>query len=573
MIQAALLLAFVATPQAQGLVDIPAGRTQIGAELKEIKPLIEEKPSLAPILGGELPRSTIDVASFRIGPTEVTNEMYLQFVEATGYQPPMTWLVLSPEELQEIIREEQKKNPAWKFEGKYKAEWWDLHWQDEGRKWEMPADQALFPVVAINQHDARAYCRWAGLRLPTEEEWVRAARGDDGRRYPFGEDFDAKLVSHNNTKPNNLLFKLLPANAMPGNASPFGCVDMVGNAWEWTDSRYKALPDFKSFSVKGPDKKKHAVLPAFDGSSPVIRGGSYMDPELGARIDRRQGVMSVARAEHLGFRVASSLTPCSNLFTYALYDVETAVLGQLPEDAVDPADAIGFEQRRYADLGDVEGKRSEPTIRGLEKTSPPEGYAVFDGYDGIAVAPLRVLDFASTAKLARAAEEKAVQVGVMTTTVALASPNLTAGTYVLAYLPALDDKRIIGIGASLSPELAEKAPKSAKKDEEYEGPEFDGMELQPDTEYLLFLDNDNKVAAALVMKNKPGSGTMAKAKHKPTLNLDKGRLDFDFRVGDARGKKAFTFDIGLTPLKADEMVREGYWDGDAYDVKQPVEKK
>ncbi len=570
MLHAAFLLASVLAPQqTPGLIDIPAGQTQLGAELKDLKDLMEEKPQLAPILGGELPRSTIDVPAFRIGPTEVTNEMYQRFVEATGYQPPMTWLVLSNEELQALIREEQAKNPAWKFEGKFKADWWDRHWQDEGRKWEMPADQALYPVVAISQRDAHAYCEWAGLRLPTEEEWVRAARGDDGRNYPFGEAFDAKLVSHNNTKPANLMFKLLPANALPGNASVFGCVDMVGNAWEWTDSRYKALPDFKSFTIKGADGKKAAVLPAFDGSSPVIRGGSYMDPEIGARIDRRQGVMSVARAEHIGFRVASSLKPCANQITYALLGVETSVLGDLPEDAVDPEDAIGFETRRYADLDEVAGKRAKPTIRGLEETATPETYAVFDGHDGIALAPIRVLDEASTAKLDRTASERPVPVGVFSTTTDLAKPNLTAGTYVLCYVPPMKDKDIIAIGAGLPAELAEKAPKSAKKNEEYAGPDFAGIELLPDKSYLALVDDKNVAVAVVEMKGEVGTGTMGKVDHKVVLNLAKKTLDYAFRVGDARGKKAFTFEFSVVPAKP-EMLGEGYWDGE-YEVKVPKE--
>ena len=571
MIQAAILLAFAATPQAPGLVEIPAGQTLIGADQNEVKKLLQEKPSLAAVLGGEIPRSTIDVPAFWIGPTEVTNEMYLRFVQATGHQPPMTWLIMSPERLQEIIREEQEKDPRWTFEGLNKAKWWDLHWQDEGQEWAMPPEEALMPVTAVSQTDARAYCRWAGLRLPTEEEWVRAARGDDDREFPYGAEFKPDLTSHNNTKPANLRFKLLPVNAMPANASPFGCVDMAGNVWEWTDSRYKALPGFKTFTVKAKDKKKYAVLPAFDGSSPVIRGGGFMDPELGTRVDRRQGVMTVTRAEIVGFRVASSQQTCANLMTYARLDADVVVLDALPEDAIDPADSIGFEKRSYAALDEISGGRAEVKLKGLEKTAPPDGYAVFDGYEAIAVAPLRTLDYASVSKLAKAAEVNPVPVGLLTTTVGLAKPNLTAGTYVLAYLPSIDDKRIIELGATLPAELMEKAPKSAKKDEERVGADFTGIELLPKTEYIVVLNNDNVVVATIPMKKKPLFGTLGKAKHKVTVNLVKDTLDFEFRVSDARGKKAYNFESPLTPRKADDMVAKGYWDGDNYEVKEPEE--
>ncbi|MBC8327566.1 MAG: SUMF1/EgtB/PvdO family nonheme iron enzyme [Planctomycetes bacterium] len=569
MIQAAVLLAFAATPQIQGLVDIPAGQTLLGADLKEMTELIEEKPSLAGVLGAEVPRSTIDVAAFRIGTTEVTNEMYLRFVQATGYQPPMTWLVLEAAELQELIRVEQKKDPRWTFNGLAKAKWWDLHWQEEGRQWRMPPEEALMPVTAISQTDARAYCRWAGLRLPTEEEWVRAARGDDEREFPYGAEFDPARTSHNNTKPANLRFKLLPVNAMPANASPFGCVDMSGNVWEWTDSRYKALPGFKTFQVKAKDKKKYPVLPAFDGSSPVVRGGGFMDPDIGTRIDRRQGVMTVTRAEIVGFRVASSMQPCANLVTYSRLDTDVRVLNALPEDAIDPEDCIGLERRRLADLGPVGAARSPVTLKGLEETAPPENYAVFDGYEAIAVAPLRALDFASLGKLEQQAEDNPVPVGILTTTVALATPNVTAGTYVLAYLPPLEDKTIIALGASLPAELMEKAPKGAKKDEERVGADFAGLQLLPKTEYLALVDENNVIVAAVPLKKKPLMGTFSKAKHEVTVNLVSGALDFEFRVADPNGRKAFNFSLPLVPLKAEEMVAKGYWDGTSYSVKVP----
>lgn len=574
MIQAVLLLASAALPQDSipGLVEIPAGSTYIGAERKDLEPLMKQKPNLASILGGEIPRSRVELERFFISPTEVTNEMYLRFVQATGHQPPMTWLVLSPEELQEIIREEQKKDPAWVFEGLRKAKWWDLHWQDEGRRWEMKPEEALLPVTYVSYYDAVAFCRWAGLRLPTEEEWVRAARGDDGRTYPFGDEFDPTLVAHNNTKPANLRFKLLPVNALPGNASPFGIVDMVGNVWEWTDSRYKALPGFKTFTFKAEDKQKYAVMPAFDGSSPVIRGGSFQDPEIGTRIDRRQGVMSVARAEVIGFRVASSDRPCANLMTYARTDVDTRVLDALPEETIDPAATIGFEKRRYADMAAVEAARKPPAIRGLEKTTPPDSYRVFDGYEAIAFAPVKTLDYSSLAKLAKDAAVKPVPLGVLTTTTNLATPNLTAGTYVVSYLPPLNEKQILALGADLPAEIAADTRAKAPQEPVEHEVDFAGIVLQPEIEALAFLDNDATVVAVVPLTKKPIFGTMKNARHGVLINLDRKSLDFAFRVSDPRGRKAFGFVFPVVPLDAVTMVAEGWWDGD-YEVKQPQPEK
>lgn len=571
MFHAALLLALAPAPQIQGMVEIPAGQTLLGDDLETIKKLLASKPQLAGQLGGEIPRSTVDVPAFWIGKTEVTNEMYLRFVQATGYQPPVSWLVLTPEELQEIIREEKKNDPSWTFEGLRKVNWWDKHWRDEGRVWRMAAEEALLPVVNVSLDDAHAYCRWAGLRLPTEIEWVRAARGDDPRSYPFGNEFDRKLVSHDNTDPTPLRIKLLPVNWSPANASPFGCVDMVGNAWEWTDSRYTALPDFKTFTVKA-GKDKVAVLPPFDGSSPVLRGGSFMDPPLGTRIDRRQGVMSVARTDHIGFRLASSTRSCVNAARYCIEFIDVRVIDGMPEEKLDAEQAIGLEKRRYADLAEQQAARAEPVLRGLEQTVPPEGYAVFDGYDTITVLPMRELDFASNTKLAQAGENSPVPVGVLTTTVPLATPNLPAGNYVLGYLPGLDDKGILALGATLPPEFAEKAPKSASVDEEREGADFSGIELTPEVEYMAFLDANKAVVLAVVplrVQTKPDFDLMGQLKHGVTIDLGRRNLLYQIRVPEPRAKKGFAFGFALVPLKDAEMVARGYWDGSDYEVREP----
>ena len=143
MLQAALLLLLAPQSPTTGLVEIPAGRTLVGGDLKDYKKLMASKPGVAQQLGADTPRSQVDVASFAIAPTEVTNEMYSRYVEATGAQPPVTWLVISKEERNAIIQEMQKEDPSWIFEGLKKSKWWDEHWQDEGMKWEMAPEIAI----------------------------------------------------------------------------------------------------------------------------------------------------------------------------------------------------------------------------------------------------------------------------------------------------------------------------------------------------------------------------------------------------------------------------------------------
>jgi len=136
----------------------------------------------------------VEVPSFYMDKTEVTNGQFKQFLDATGYRP--RW----PENFLK-------------------------HWQNGT----YPEGTERHPVVWVSLEDAKAYAKWAGKRLPTEEEWQKAAQGTDGRTWPWGNIFDpAKAnIDSPNTKP---------VGSYPQGASPYGCLDMAGNVWEWTDS-------------------------------------------------------------------------------------------------------------------------------------------------------------------------------------------------------------------------------------------------------------------------------------------------------------------------------------------------
>lgn len=144
-------------------------------------------------------KEQIRLPAYYIDLYPVTNEQFMQFIDDTGYLP---------EEDADLLN----------------------HW-DEGI---YPAGREDHPVTWVNWHDAMAYARWAGKRLPTNEEWEKAARGADGREYPWGDEFDPRRCNSEESGPENTT----PVTRYSMGVSPFGCYDMAGNVWEWTASSH-----------------------------------------------------------------------------------------------------------------------------------------------------------------------------------------------------------------------------------------------------------------------------------------------------------------------------------------------
>ena len=178
---------------------------------------------------GEVPRAQASTAAFDIMTTPVSNADYAVFVAATGHRSPKidaeTWAAYGL-----VHRYERTRRHAW-------------------RGTRFPGGRAAHPVVLVSHDDARAYAAWlsretgARWRLPSEEEWEKAARGADGRRFPWGEGFDEGRLNSADAGP----FDTVPVGEFRDGASPYGMLDAAGQVYEWTAT----AADDGRFVVKG----------------------------------------------------------------------------------------------------------------------------------------------------------------------------------------------------------------------------------------------------------------------------------------------------------------------------------
>ena len=226
------------------LVRIPAGDFEMGDGLDD-----------------DCPKHRVDVSEYWIAVACVTNRQYARFVKETKHRAP---------------DQADTGNPVW-------------------RKKKCPDALLDHPVVCVSWHDAVAYAQWVGLRLPSEAQWEKAARGPQGWVFPWGDAWNPKHCRNGSNKGAGTTAAV---RDYPEGAGGYGTHQQAGNVWEWCADWYDGSY-YENSPVKDP-------VGAPNGTIRVGRGGSWCeDDATGFRAAFRNGNVPAARAPYLGFRLVA----------------------------------------------------------------------------------------------------------------------------------------------------------------------------------------------------------------------------------------------------------------------------
>lgn len=243
--QALPLVVSISDAKGVEMVLVPAGPFNMGSES-----VFNEKPV-----------HVVNLSAYYIDQYEVTNGAYKLCVDAGVCQPPF--------DTSSRTRASYYGNPQ--FDN--------------------------YPVVYVNWNMSRTYCEWRGARLPTEAEWEKAARGADGRTYPWGESISCDKANYQ----SGCVSDTSSVGNLSGGQSPYGVYDMAGNVWEWT-------ADWSDESYYANSPLSNPLGP-ISGQARVLRGGSWADTDYGARSTERNAQSPDLAIYDVGFRCGLSTSP------------------------------------------------------------------------------------------------------------------------------------------------------------------------------------------------------------------------------------------------------------------------
>jgi gamma-glutamyl hercynylcysteine S-oxide synthase len=270
----------------------PPGRPLAHKEVFVPGGVFEMGTSIEPwALDNERPAHAVHVAPYVIDAVPVTNGDYLRFVLGGGYSDRQWWSEAGWAQVQKASL------VAPRFWSQADGEWWRLRF---GQLERLPLDE---PVMHVCFYEAEAYAKWAGKRLPTEEEWEFAARFDPAsgrtRRFPWGDESPGP--QHANLDQRHL--SPAPVGAYPDGASPLGVEQLIGDIWEWTSSDFRGYPGFRAW----PYDEYSLVF--FGPEYKILRGGSFGTDEVVARSTFRNWDYPIRRQIFAGFRCARDPHP------------------------------------------------------------------------------------------------------------------------------------------------------------------------------------------------------------------------------------------------------------------------
>lgn len=246
------LLSFGNRKDGMQMLLVPAGSFLMGTDKR-----------FAEVSAAEKPLHSVYLDDYLIDRTPVTNEMFLKFAKETGYKTEA---------------EQAGEKYTWRYPG-------TSQWRFE--------DLLHHPVVCVTWNDAQAYCQWVGCRLPTEAEWEKAARGTDGRIYPWGNIRPDRSYG-NIAAPGNSGATADVGMYSPKSDSPYGCTDMVGNVRQWVADWY-AETYYLHSPTQNPMGPEHGI-------ERVARGDSYSGWNM--RCSYRVAFLPTIIDPGIGFRCA-----------------------------------------------------------------------------------------------------------------------------------------------------------------------------------------------------------------------------------------------------------------------------
>ena len=281
-----------------GFIEIPAGDFKMGTKEKEIPKLLRQLGGEKEWYEREIPQHEPNLPVYYIAKYPVTIAQFKEFRDGGGYKAENYWT-------------EAKKAEVWQ-DGKVKG-WMDEEWREKPQDYWEPFNLDNHPVVGVTWYEALAYCRWLTdqfrewndapdlikndvhekgwvVRLPTEAEWEKAARGDkDARIFPWGNDENPDKANYGDTGINSTS----AVGCFPkGAQAQYGLLDMSGNVWEWCLTKWEE--NYKNYMYDN----------TLEGKEPrVLRGGAFLDYAGGVRCAYRYGFNPYSGYYSLGFRV------------------------------------------------------------------------------------------------------------------------------------------------------------------------------------------------------------------------------------------------------------------------------